>query len=878
MTLLISLLILSSISSSTSAFSYEENDPETSYQKTFTCTFSENDLLFSTQNNYDVVHLSEGGYETDPGKPMVPLKNIQIALPPGMKATAIQVIDVKQRILQGNFDLIPAQQAFEIGTSPNNSSFVQPDRKTYQSTQPYPSQYVELSYQNDLAGQSIVHVTLYPLHYYPSQKKLCFVTSLTFTIIGVSGYVCNDYLSPQISETGYEMYEEMLQNTVINPDEVSLQYSPQPHSAGVDPGDYDYVIITQESWVGAFEPLKEWKTKKGIPSAIVTTNWIYNNGGYSGSNVEKIRAFVQDVYTNWGTIYVLLGGDIDVVPCHYKTFTSVDPDPVPNDAYYADFDSDYTCEVNVGRASVTGPGSGSGQIGNFITKILTYEKDPPLSDFAKNAGFFGFDLDSSTHAQQCKINIDSQYIPASWAMTTVYDSQGGNHKTNVIAALNAGQNLANHADHSSPTFMGTGYVNHDLGLYNSDMDALTNGNKQGILYSMGCDPAAYDSSDCIGEHFVQNSNGGGVAFIGNSRYGWYYVGQYNSLSLGYDMEFFESVFQDNLYKLGAAFSDHKNDEVGISSVSKYCFTELTLLGDPELPIWTENPMIMTATYPGQIPLGSSQYTVTVSTGKTPVPQALVCLWKGTDIYMTGTTDSAGQITFTLSPATTGTMYVTITKQNYLPYEGQTMVTDGTNSPPLKPNTPTGPTTGGLNIEYTYSTSTTDPDQDQVWYQWKFGSYTTSWVGPFSSGATAEIQYSWSTTGTFEVSVKAKDQNDLESDWSTPLIVTILDLKPFLTIEPITGGLFAVATEIQNSGEIAATNLEWEITLTGPFIFSGETMTGSISTLNVGSSATIENSPVIGFGNIVITVSIRADGVPEITESTNGFLFFIYVIL
>ena len=85
---------------------------------------------------------------------------------------------------------------------------------------------------------------------------------------------------------------------------------------------------------------------------------------------EKIRAFVQDVYTNWGTIYVLLGGDINVVPCHYKTFYAVDPDPVPNDAYYADFDSDWVCEVNIGRASVTGLGSSTGQIGNFINKIF----------------------------------------------------------------------------------------------------------------------------------------------------------------------------------------------------------------------------------------------------------------------------------------------------------------------------------------------------------------------------------------------------------------------------------------------------------------------------------------------------------------------------
>ena len=226
-------------------------------------------------------------------------------------------------------------------------------------------------------------------------------------------------------------------------------------------------------------------------------------------------------HATWGTIYVLLGGDINIVPCHYKTFSGVDPDPVPNDAYYADFDSDWICEVNIGRASVTGPGSGNGQIGNFINKIMTYETNPPLTSYAKNAAFFGFDLDSWTDAEQCKITIKNAYIPTSWSMTTVYDSQGGNHFTNVINALNAGQNLVNHADHSNNDCMGTGYVNHDWLMYSSDMDALTNGNKQTIFYSMGCDPAAYDVSNCIAEHFVRNNNGGGIAFVGNSRYGWY---------------------------------------------------------------------------------------------------------------------------------------------------------------------------------------------------------------------------------------------------------------------------------------------------------------------------------------------------------------------
>jgi hypothetical protein len=851
---------------------------QTKYQRTFTLTFSKNDFSFDTQNGYDTVHLYEGGLTTEIGKPMLPVKNIQIALPEDMKITSVHINELKQQTIDGSFLLYPMQPSLRSSQTENENQFVQPDTKTYQSNQIYPTQYIEITGQNDLAGQSIAEITIYPLHYVPAQKKLTTITSITFTIEGSNGYICGDYLSRKISDSGLELYQHMVQNMVINPEDVVLRTTQNPQSAGVDPGDYDYVIITQDSWVSAFQPLADWKTKKGIPATIVTTNWIYNNGGYSGSDVAKIRAFVQDVYTNWGTMFVLLGGDVDVVPCHYKTFSQVDPDPVPNDAYYADFDADWVCEVNVGRASVTGIGSGTGKIGNFINKIFTYEKNPSLTDFAKNAGLYGFDLDGSTPAEQCKINIDDSYIPSSWTMTNVYDSYSGDHRTNVIASLNAGQNLMNHADHSGSDFMGTGYVNHDIGLGNSDMDELTNGNEQGILYSMGCDPAAYDSSNCIGEHFVQNSNGGGVAFIGNSRYGWYYVGSTNTLSMGYDIEFFKAIFQDNLYQLGAAFSHHKNDGVDSSQVSKYCFTELTLLGDPELPIWKENPISMTVTHPTAAPVGGSSFTVSVNSGGSPVNQALVCLWKGTDVYLTGTTNSAGQVTFSIAPSSPGTMYVTVTKQNYLPYEGSTMIQDGTNSPPQKPITPTGPANGGINIEYTYTTSTTDPDQDQVWYQWQFGSYTTNWFGPYSSGTQTQTQYTWTIPGTYEVKVKAKDQNEYESEWSTPLFVTITDLKPLLTIGTVKGGLFAITSELNNVGEGRATNVVWTITVDGNFILSGQTLSGTMSSLDVNSSATIENSPILGFGNAIITVKAKADGVSEVIKTVDGFIFFIYIVI
>jgi len=694
------------------------------YNLQYTLSFSEKDFSFDKSLGYDLVTMKDCSYLNEIGNPVLPIKNILIALPSGMKATQIRILSTQEQPIQGTYTIFPTQRPQPVGGTPDVIPFAPLNKATYTSLLPYPSQLVSLGAQTDLAGQGMIEITVFPLHYIPLQKKLTLIQSISIIIEGTAGYVCGDYLPQTISENGYTTYEQMIKDMVINPENVELRTSTNPQPMGVGPGDYDYVIITQDSWISEFQPLADWKTRKGIPANIVTTTWIYNNGGYSGSDVNKIRAFVQDVYTNWGTTFVLLGGDVVVVPCHYKTFSSVDLDPVPNDAYYADFDADYVCEVNVGRASVTGPGNGTGQIGNFIYKVLTYETNPPLTNYTKKAGFFGFDLDSWTQAEQCKINIKNAYISTSWTVTTVYDSNGGNHRTNVINALNAGQHIVNHADHSNNDCMGTGYINHNWLIYSSDMDALTNGNKQTILYSIGCDPAAYDVSNCIAEHFVRNSNGGGIAFIGNSRYGWYQYGTYDTLSMGYDVHFFKSLFQENLYNLGVAFSDHKNDGYQDNpgdDYYKYIFTELTLLGDPELPIWTKNPMSMTITHPSQLLVSPSSFTVIVTSGDSPVSQAYVCLWKGTEIYQRGSTDATGNVTFAISPLTGGIMNVTVTKHNYLPNESTVQV-KGNNQPPYQPSSPT-PTNGATNVPIAANLSWTcgDPNQgDIVTYVVYFG--------------------------------------------------------------------------------------------------------------------------------------------------------------
>jgi hypothetical protein len=96
----------------------------------------------------------------------------------------------------------------------------------------------------------------------------------------------------------------------------------------------DYLIITDNHlWneatitptgsagdlVAAFQRLADWKTKRGLKARVVSVSDIVNGvyGGFvAGARdlQEVIRNFLKWAYSAWGISWVLLGGDVSVVP------------------------------------------------------------------------------------------------------------------------------------------------------------------------------------------------------------------------------------------------------------------------------------------------------------------------------------------------------------------------------------------------------------------------------------------------------------------------------------------------------------------------------------------------------------------------------------
>jgi hypothetical protein len=104
-----------------------------------------------------------------------------------------------------------------------------------------------------------------------------------------------------------------------------------------------------------------------------------------------------------------------------------------------------------------------------------------------------------------------------------------------------------------------------------------------------------------------------------------------------------------------------------------------------------------------------------------------------------------------------------------------------NLPPNKPNKPFGKRIGKLGQESTYTTNTTDPNGDKVYYQWDWGDGTQSnWLGPYNSSDNINTIHKWTVKGLYSVKVKAKDIYGNESVWSDPLPI----IMPYSFNNPI----------------------------------------------------------------------------------------------
>ena len=121
--------------------------------------------------------------------------------------------------------------------------------------------------------------------------------------------------------------------------------------------------------------------------------------------------------------------------------------------------------------------------------------------------------------------------------------------------------------------------------------------------------------------------------------------------------------------------------------------------------------------------------------------------------------------------------------------------------PSKPETPAGPTSGTIEHLYEYLTKAVDPNDDQIMYIWDWNGdmIPDEWTGFYDSNVNITTSHTWTKQDSYEIRVKARDTDGLESVWSDPLSVTMPRNKaintPFLKFLQNHPHLFPILQQI-----------------------------------------------------------------------------------
>ena len=320
----------------------------------------------------------------EPGQPLLPQWSFTLAIPQGMRVAGVDCQARGTSEIGRGLQVFPGQPPVSFSQTAL-PPFASPDPAVYESDAAWPGRFAEASPVGIKSGFRLVTITLHPLQYQPASGLLTIAGELAVTV----RYEPDPLAQREFLTSGQlASFGPAVRTLVYNPGDVS-KYAPAARPAYF--GDIDYIIITSDALASDFQPLANWRTRKGFKTEVRTVAWITAN--YTGRDTpEKIRNFIIDYYNTKGIRWVLLGGDNEVVPCRQARATvGGETGNIPCDLYYGDLQGtwdddndnifgerahdhvDLYYEVYVGRASV----DNTTQVQTFVSKVLTHEKAPP---------------------------------------------------------------------------------------------------------------------------------------------------------------------------------------------------------------------------------------------------------------------------------------------------------------------------------------------------------------------------------------------------------------------------------------------------------------------------------------------------------------------
>ncbi|MDY6787827.1 MAG: C25 family cysteine peptidase, partial [candidate division WOR-3 bacterium] len=431
-------------------------------------------------------------------------------------------------------------------------------------------------------------------------------------------------------------------------------------SKGTFSSTLDMIIVTDSTYLGAFDSFIRLNQLMGLRTIIVSTDYIYNH--YSGADKpERIRNYLKEQYFSKGVRFVLIGGDVDIVPVRmgynnnylYEGF-------VPTDLYYSDMDGDWNEDNDntIGEFSVDIidgypdiavsriPFSDISELNVMLDKFRQYifHNNP---DNIRNMLLAGSSLtsgltdgsgqemsDNITYLENIRgMNSYKIYSPIEDTFRDTPLWEKGDEQLNVYSFsshLNSGYYAVNHVDHSHRFWMGMGMYETETEFFSSDTSMLNNeSSTYSIMFSLGCSPNAFDS-ESVSEALIKSPRSGITSYTGFTRTGWTHAESIMD-------NFWNILFDGTTHYFGQALPPALNNHY------LYFRASINTMGFVSLPVFHSGINELYADIPDTFN-NSHSLKIQVSDGSYNIHNAIVTIIDNDKIYR-DSTDLSGTAVF-----------------------------------------------------------------------------------------------------------------------------------------------------------------------------------------------------------------------------------------
>lgn len=618
-----------------------------------------------TTGEYSIISLPGCRQFGPPGQPALPFHPVALLIPPGHVAVSIHVDYLDPLDLQGSYLLMPAQSYRPLSYEGGPDWIF--DRDTYSSGDPFPGNFQPVVRTDFMNGYGFALSSFTPVSYRPEEGRITLFRRVRVTIVTAAGQEAvaaagNFKSSPRV----IDRVHAMAQNQDMLP-----QYLTDANPARTT--SYRYLMITNDAFASELDTLIGFYEARGILSKCYTLGYI--DTAATGTDMpEKIRNFILEEYQAHDIEYVLLGGDVDVVPYRgfycsvYSGGGYYTDNNIPSDLYFSSLDGnwnddgdsrwgepgedDLLPEVAVGRLTF----GDTVELHNMIHKTIMYQDNPVTADLDRPllAGEHLYSNPETWGSDYLRLLVgnhsDSGYvtngIPPWHDIDTLYDRYSSWSKQRLIDSINNGHSYIHHVGHAN--------YNYVMKMGNADITNSNFSQANGItrnypvVYTHGCMCGGFDNSDCIAERMIGIDNFA-VAFVGNSRYGWFVEGTTDGPSQHLHREFVDAIYSDSLYRIGMAHMRSKAETAPFVDLGgeyepgahRWCFYDCNVLGDPAMALWTEAPHGIEVNCQPLICIGAESMQVCVTFAGTAQKGMVCAFFQSGSLVGTAETDSTG---------------------------------------------------------------------------------------------------------------------------------------------------------------------------------------------------------------------------------------------